>query len=352
LTESRISGAGRLLSRGEYETTLLSGGESRRRAGTVGQRFTTDDVAATERLDYWRDAICDVFVQLDCTSARRRGFYGHVSSEALESVSLSVVDADGQHVVRGRRQLAKASEDDFLLSVQMHGTGMVRQDGRDAPLRRGAMALYASTRPYELIFPGPFRQLVLQLPRTVLSQVIADPDALTATALSPEAPETRLLGAFLAELQASATMLSPASRAHVASSVVQSLAAALATLPSAAPPRGFDGRAQARSRICAYVEAHLDEPALSPASIAAALGFSRQHLHRLFAAGDESLDRRIWRSRLERVRTDLANPALAHFSIADVASRRGFTSPEHFSRVFRAHYGTTPSAYRRDVLDA
>ena len=199
----------------------------------MGQLFTTDDVVANERLDYWRDAICDVFVQLDCKSARRRGFYGRVATEALDAVSLSTVDADGQHVVRGRRQLAKASEDDFLLSLQVHGTGLVRQDGRDALLQRGAMALYASTRPYELIFPGPFRQLVLQLPRSLLSRAISNPDALTACALGADAPETRMLGAALSQLQHDAGGFSPASRAHVAASLVESLAATLSTLPRA-----------------------------------------------------------------------------------------------------------------------
>ena len=194
----------------------------RRRDGPTGQRFTTDDVAPRERLDYWRDAICDVFVQLDCKSASRRGFYGHVTSDALEGVRLSVVDADAQHVLRGRRQLAKASEDDFLLSLQLDGIGLVRQDGRDAPLVPGAMALYASTRPYELIFPRRFRQLVLQLPRAQLATLIGNSDALTASTLEPALPETRMLATVLMELQRNAGSLAPVSRAHVASSLVQS----------------------------------------------------------------------------------------------------------------------------------
>ncbi len=313
----------------------------------MSQRFTTDDVAATDRLDYWRDAICDVFVQLDCTSARRRGFYGHVSTDALENVTLSLVDADGQHVMRGRRQLAKAREDDFLLSVHVRGTGVVRQDGRDAVLQQGAMALYASTRPYQLLFPGPFAQLVVQLPRAVLATAIANPDALTARTLSPTIPETRMLGAAIAELKRNAGMISPASRTHVASSLVQGLAAALATLPQATTAREFDGRSQSRARIRSYVEAHIDDPALSATSIAEALGLSRQHLYRLFAGRDESLERFIWRARLERVHADLANPALAAISIGEICMRRGFRSPEHFSRMFRSRYGTTARAYRR-----
>jgi AraC-like DNA-binding protein len=313
----------------------------------MGQRFTTDDVAANERLDYWRDAICDVFVQLECRSANRRGFFGAVSSETLERLSLSVVDADAQHVVRGRRQLARAREDDFLLSFQLEGVGLVRQDGRDALLVPGAMALYASTRPYELVFPRKFRQVVLQLPRTLLSPLITNPDALTASTLAPVVPEARLLASALAELHGNATSLAPASRSHVASSLLRSLAAALAALPRANGGAALDGHLSARERIGAYVAAHLDEIGLSPGTIAAALGYSRQHIHRLFANEDESLERTIWRMRLERVRADLTDPAFANTSIAELCARRGFASPEHFSRAFRARFGMTALAFRR-----
>jgi len=310
-------------------------------------RFTTDHVAVHERLDYWREAICDVFVQLDCRSARRRGFYGHVTSEALERLKLSEVDAESQHVSRGRRQLAKAKEDDFLLSLQLTGAGLVRQDDRDAVLAPGSMALYASTRPYELIFAQSFRQLVVQLPRELLSTAIANPDDLTARTLTPAVPETRLLGAALGGLYADAAAFAPAARSHVVTSVVEALAAALATLPGATTGKAFEPRVAARARIRAFVSAHLDDPNLSPSMIARAMGFSRQHLYRLYAGSDESLERYMWSLRLERVRADLENAALGMVPIAELAARHGFVSPEHFSRSFRRRYGATALQIRR-----
>ena len=313
----------------------------------MDRRFTTDDVAARERLDYWREAICDVFVKLDCRSAQRHGFYGHMTSEVLDCIQLSLVDAGSQHVLRGARQLAKSNEDDFLISMQVDGVGVVRQDGRDALLQPGSMALYASTRPYELLFPRRFRQLVVQLPRAILSQAVRDPDALTAHALTAETPETMLLGTTLRALHDSASGLAAGSRVHVATSVVQSIAAALGRLPQAKAARGADVAGHSRAQICAYIDVHLDDARLSATTIAAGLGFSRQHLYRLFANGEESLERYVWRKRLERVRADLENPATAPATIAELAERRGFTSPEHFSRAFRAMYGTTASAVRR-----
>ena len=74
-------------------------------------------------------------------------------------------------------------------------------------------------------------------------------------------------------------------------------------------------------------------------------------MHRLFAAERESLERHIWTRRVERVRADLIDPRLARVPIAVLCTQRGFASPEHFSRTFRAHFGTTAIAYRRDRME-
>ncbi len=51
--------------------------------------------------------------------------------------------------------------------------------------------------------------------------------------------------------------------------------------------------------------------------------------------------------RIEACCTDLADPRQATRAITDIALDRGFTSLAHFSRVFRAATGCTPSDYRR-----
>jgi AraC-like DNA-binding protein len=63
-----------------------------------------------------------------------------------------------------------------------------------------------------------------------------------------------------------------------------------------------------------------------------------------------SVSRWIRTRRLERCRADLRNPALSDLTVTSIALRRGFTDPAHFSRLFRAAFGTTPSQYRRAGL--
>jgi AraC-like DNA-binding protein len=50
--------------------------------------------------------------------------------------------------------------------------------------------------------------------------------------------------------------------------------------------------------------------------------------------------------RLERCARDLLDPALAHEPIGEIAARWGITNPAHFSRLFRAQFGLSPSEYR------
>ena len=63
------------------------------------QRFTTSSVPPGERLAYWTDMICDVYVQLDCDAAERSGFRGSIRSHRLAQLDLSVVDDGGAFII-------------------------------------------------------------------------------------------------------------------------------------------------------------------------------------------------------------------------------------------------------------
>ena len=86
---------------------------------------TTDDVSDKERLDYWIDWICDEFVQLDCSIDKNSGFKGRICGWDLDDIRVSEVSGDPQHVTRSKKQIAKSTEREFLLSLQMDYSGIV-----------------------------------------------------------------------------------------------------------------------------------------------------------------------------------------------------------------------------------
>lgn len=97
----------------------------------------------------------------------------------------------------------------------------------------------------------------------------------------------------------------------------------------------------------AYIDAHLGEP-LKLAEVAAAAGVSVRTLQHAFKhqLGTTPLGF-IIEQRLQRVHSDLASPASAEMSVADVARRWGFVHVSDFTQRYRRRFGCTPTDTRR-----
>jgi AraC-like DNA-binding protein len=95
-----------------------------------------------------------------------------------------------------------------------------------------------------------------------------------------------------------------------------------------------------------YIRRHLRDPGLSPAVIAGAHHISARHLYHVWKDEQVTVSRWIGQRRLEAARDDLANPRLAHKSIAAIARELGFPSPAHFARRFRDAYAMSPREWR------
>ncbi|MBM2576613.1 GlxA family transcriptional regulator [Jannaschia sp. Os4] len=93
------------------------------------------------------------------------------------------------------------------------------------------------------------------------------------------------------------------------------------------------------SQVIKEMETNIEEP-VSPSVLAAEVGMSTRQLERLFrrylnrSPKRYYMDLRLGKARNLLMQTDM--------SIINVALACGFTSPSHFSKCYRAHYGTTP----------
>jgi transcriptional regulator GlxA family with amidase domain len=93
------------------------------------------------------------------------------------------------------------------------------------------------------------------------------------------------------------------------------------------------------SEVIARMEANLEEP-ISPAKLAADAGMSTRQLERLFRRYlNRSPKRYYMETRLARARNLLMQTQM---SMIEVALASGFSSPSHFSKCYRARYGSTP----------
>jgi len=93
------------------------------------------------------------------------------------------------------------------------------------------------------------------------------------------------------------------------------------------------------SRVIERMEQSIEEP-VSPAELAEEVGMSTRQLERLFRRYlNRSPKRYYMELRLARARNLLMQTDL---SVINVALACGFASPSHFSKCYRAQYGTTP----------
>ena len=155
----------------------------------------------------------------------------------------------------------------------------------------------------------------------------------------------RVAGDFLLSCASNASTLAPSQR-----SAVSDLALNLFTgvLTEAAGAHSDAGTHQAivLARIKQHVLGHLADPALDLHRVAASMGVSVRYLSRLFQLDGLSFGRYLLQQRVERCRRDLANPALGHLRISEIALRAGFNDLAHFSRVFKAAVGHSPREHR------
>jgi len=101
--------------------------------------FSTTSVPTRDRLAYWREAVCDVFIHLDVDlrDAPHEDFSGTIVQHTTGALDFSEVIATGHRAIRSPRQVSRGGEDCFIVMVQRSGCSRIEQDGRSATLWPG-----------------------------------------------------------------------------------------------------------------------------------------------------------------------------------------------------------------------
>lgn len=311
-------------------------------------RFATSDTGKNEHFAYWREAVCDAYVLLGCESEKQRDFNGEIVLERLSNLSVSFVSGTTQEVFRRRRDIARSSDDYFLLSLQIENRGLVAQGGRVGHLRPSDFALYSSTDPYHLSLADDFRQLVLQVPRASLIQRLPNADLLTGRTVRGDRGVGALVSSSLLSFARNIGSAGRATQPIMQDTVIDLMATGLASLEDSA----FDLSQPEQNcllRSEAFIHANLGNPDLDRNAVAQAVGLSVRRLNEIYAREKTSIAAAIRNARLDRIAQDLSDPRLQRRSITQIAMNRGVGNLQHFSKIFRERFGVPPSAYRRQA---
>ncbi|MFT4158855.1 AraC family transcriptional regulator [Shinella zoogloeoides] len=101
---------------------------------------------------------------------------------------------------------------------------------------------------------------------------------------------------------------------------------------------------RAMQQVISHIDANLDKP-LPVEELARVSGLSRSHFSRVFAAHEGMPPAEfVLHKRLQRATKLLARTA--NLSVKEVSSMAGFEDPNYFAKVFRRHFGASPTEFR------
>jgi AraC-like DNA-binding protein len=297
-------------------------------------------------IDDWLQAVSSAFVPIDARVDVAAGFAGRLSAHQLGDVSLACVGGSPVTVSRTPGLIRRDDPGLVKMSMQVRGHGVVVQDGREAVLAPGDMALSDASRPYTLCFDVDFLSLVVMLPREALNIRTFEFSQLTARTISGRSGTGAVLASMTSSLvgQSAAGELEPS--VYLSDAVVNLLDAICAEMAGSPRPPPDEHRAAMLLRVQRFIDNHLGEGDLSTGRIAAEHHVSVRYVQKLFESTGTTVREWIRMRRIERCRHYLLDERFNSVPVGAIGSRWGFTDPAHFSRVVRQHLGMSPSELR------
>jgi len=295
--------------------------------------------------DEWKILVGNRFVPLSLSTSEPV-FSGSVRSAHIDETCVSEITASAHRVRRLSSQIRPTDVKHLKLSLQLEGSGLVTQDGREAVLRPGDVAIYDTSRPYTLEFTEDVRTLVMIFPHHLLGLSPKLIQNLTAIRLPGDVGIGIVISPFMKHLSENLDQLTGVNGIRVMHSALDLITALLSAELSGKTPVSEDSRRLDMDKFRLYIESHLADPDLNTISVAKAHFISSRYLQYLFREEGLTVTGYIRSRRIGRCRVDLVDPAHGALSVLEIAQRWGFLDGAHFSRVFKASVGITPRDYR------
>jgi AraC family transcriptional regulator, positive regulator of tynA and feaB len=313
----------------------------------MSQTFSTDLIPAADRIDAWEWNARPFCGDCRFQFPNRRGFHGSIAGKKLGGLGLWRFSSSSLSFKKFPTESMRAENRFCTVITQLEGSRWYLQNGVVVLLNPGDSTLIDSASPWSSGCLGDCVRLYLCVPRWS----IEDRLQVAAIPMAHRISGATALGASLFHMSKSlyrdADALGQKESAATLEAYFDILSGCLG-LPRTDTAPASNG-SHILSRIEAFIEGHLAEPALGPAEVAAAAGISVRHAHRLFSRKGCTIGDWVRQRRLEQCRSDLADPGLRERSITDIAFYWGFSESAHFSRSFKRQFGVCPRTFRSQV---
>ena len=315
-------------------------------ASVAPLRFSTQCLPERERLSTWRDVFARGVVRIDVEPLSDVPFCAEARLRVLPGLRIIVCATTP---VRNRRTPAIATDgdDSFGFFINLGERAGASQRGREATLRAGD-AMLISHEP-SIVMPSPAGHVGVIVPRAALASRVRNLDDSILRRIPRSAEALRLLRGYLRLLPEKLALHSSPLRELAVRHIYDLIALALA--PDALRgDQALSATAAARLDLALeHIAERFEDPMLTVVDVARRQCISARYLQRLIETTGTSFTMRVNELRLQRALVLLTSSEGQDRRISDIALAAGFSDLSHFNRLFRARFGDTPTAVRREL---
>ncbi|MCB2255120.1 transcriptional regulator FeaR [Pseudomonas chlororaphis] len=310
---------------------------------------------ASHTFGSWVGALQGVCGRFDARPALNSAlFIGEVGLRDYAGLEVAQIRTNAGLISRKGTRVDHDDDRHCFLIMQRSGHAQLSQGGERIELAPGEMALLDSAGACEIVPHGLIEHVSLHLSRDEVYRHLPVQQRKFGK-LSQRCASGRLMRLLVEQICGGE--LQGCVERQEGQALQEALIALLGpSLQPGADPTldGYDSQHGGclRSQARQLISQSLNEPNLTPVSLASQMNISVRQLYRLFEEQGDSVCRFIQRARLDRSAADLSNPRLRHESITDIAFKWGFTDSSHFSRTFKKQFEQSPRDYRAHSLSA
>jgi AraC-like DNA-binding protein len=293
----------------------------------------------------WRNSIAPYFDARPLTDAESAPRLPEIHLYNLGDMLWAESKFSAQIYDRNPQWMRQHDDSDHLLlqlfvageNRAVNGTDeFVQQPGNVCAINLAQEALSVSTHAHALTLVLPRDLLRAELPHLLDARGVI---------LAPGSASARICADYFMSLR---NNLAQATAAEVPMLTRVTLAL-LESLTLRHDPASTASRQATFRHICRYIDRNLGNPDLGVDEICRHARLSRATLYRLFSAHG-GVHEHIRRRRLGACFRTISSPEHRHRGIFEIALDFGFSSPSHFSTLFRRHFGIAPRELRDAAL--
>ncbi|MBT4521650.1 MAG: helix-turn-helix domain-containing protein [Halieaceae bacterium] len=271
----------------------------------------------------------------------------------LGKLELFDIFIDPIAIYRRSEDIDKDANDDILLATQVEGTVLIRTGDSEFTQHPGSLVIMSAAEPYTIIHTQESHRLILHIPNQVYrDRVLGQQEGIRfRPRLMPVGGLVSIVHQMLKALAFEADNLQTTEQYTLAESLLQLTSALLRSEADQEYEQHHAKQSALFRRIIEFMEANFTDCELTPEKIATANGISMRYLHSLFHQAGMTVSKWMWERRLKATREDLLDPGMGHRRVSEIAFRRGFNDPAHFSRAFKKRFDLSPSRLRQLALE-